>query len=119
MWVFGGGEWDWREIGCGTSVVSGNEAAGRVRGGGMAVAMRARRGGGPNMTAMVDVVMCILIFFMLASTFLKEWMLKNALTVGKGPGTEAATGKLPAVKSWIRMERRGGETWVKAFDGEA
>jgi biopolymer transport protein ExbD len=69
----------------------------------------------PNMTPMVDVVMCILIFFMLGSSFiLPEWMLKNSLPAARGSGDGPAT-DLPAVRVPIRVGRQAGETLVQAF----
>ena len=86
-----------------------------------------RRGGlkkmsahvGPNMTPMVDVVMCILIFFMLGSSFiLPELFLKsNTAAIDKGGlGTEASNQKLPSAKMNITLRRQGNDTWVAAGD---
>ena len=74
---------------------------------------------GPNMTPMVDVVMCILIFFMLGSSLtLPDTFLKsNTAAIEKaGLGTEQGSQKLPAVRMNIRLVRQGTETWVSAFD---
>src|SRR5689334_12536027 len=74
---------------------------------------------GPNMTPMVDVVMCILIFFMLGSSLmLPETFLKsNTAAIEKaGLGTEQGNQKLPAVRMNIRLVRQGTETGVSAFD---
>jgi len=66
------------------------------------------------MTPMVDVVMCILIFFMLGSTFLPtEWMVKQSVPVEPGVGTGKAT--MPAVRGRILMSKKEGETWVQVF----
>ena len=72
----------------------------------------------PNMTPMVDVVMCILIFFMLASSILlPERVLKNTLpAITQGiPGSVSANAPLPPVRMFIRLSRREDETWVAAF----
>ncbi len=73
---------------------------------------------GPNMTPMVDVVMCILIFFMLGSSFVvPELFLKSNTAVYKGGlGTEESTVKLPSVRMNITLRRQGNDTWVSAFD---
>jgi biopolymer transport protein ExbD len=74
---------------------------------------------GPNMTPMVDVVMCILIFFMLGSSFIvPELFLQNSMpAIDKaGLGTEASNQKLPAVRLNIKLRRQGDDTWVSAFD---
>jgi len=63
---------------------------------------------GPNMTPMVDVVMCILIFFMLGTTLATpEMFLKsNTAAIDKaGLGAEQGTQKLPAVRLYIRLSR--------------
>src|SRR4051794_7534069 len=67
---------------------------------------------GPNMTPMVDVVMCILIFFMLGSSFVvPELFLKsNTAAIDKaGLGTEQGTQKLPSAKMNIVLKRAGRE----------
>jgi biopolymer transport protein ExbD len=74
---------------------------------------------GPNMTPMVDVVMCILIFFMLGSSFvMPELFLKsNMAAIDKGGlGTEQGHQKLPSVKMNIVLKRQGENTWVSAGD---
>jgi biopolymer transport protein ExbD len=78
---------------------------------------------GPNMTPMVDVVMCILIFFMLGSTLATpELFLKsNTAAIDKaGLGDMAGTQKLPSVRMTIKLSRQaaveGGQTLVSAFD---
>ena len=71
------------------------------------------------MTPMVDVVMCILIFFMLGSSFIQsELFLKsNTAAVNKGGlGTEKSDQKLPSVRMNITLRRQGNDTWVSAFD---
>jgi len=76
------------------------------------------KSGMPNMTPMVDVVMCILIFFMLGSTFLPtEWMVKQSVPVEKGLG-EGPVG-MPAVRGRILMSKKEGETWVQVFGEKA
>jgi biopolymer transport protein ExbD len=75
---------------------------------------------GPNMTPMVDVVMCILIFFMLGSslTVPELFLTSNTAAIEKnGLGTEQGTQKLPAVKMSIKLARQGSDTYVSAFDG--
>jgi biopolymer transport protein ExbD len=73
---------------------------------------------GPNMTPMVDVVMCILIFFMLGSSFLvPELFLKSNTAVYKGGlGSEETTAKLPSARMNITLKRQGSDTWVSAGD---
>jgi biopolymer transport protein ExbD len=76
---------------------------------------------GPNMTPMVDIVMCILIFFMLGSSFaIQELYLTNNVPVStKGLGTKVSDVKLPAIQKRLRMYRIGGAvktTKVEAFD---
>jgi len=74
---------------------------------------------GPNMTPMVDVVMCILIFFMLGSSFvMPELFLKSSMPAidNGGLGTKNVDTKMPAVKLWIKMSREGDSTIVRAFD---
>ena len=58
------------------------------------------------MTPMVDVVMCILIFFMLGSSFIMpELFLKSTAAIEKnGLGTEGATEKLPSAKMNIILQ---------------
>ena len=78
-----------------------------------------KRTGVPNMTPMVDVVMCILIFFMLGSSFfVPEWMIRQSVPVEKGVGMEQPG--MPAVRGRIVMEKGGGgETWVRVFGEKA
>jgi len=74
---------------------------------------------GPNMTPMVDVVMCILIFFMLGSTFLatEKFLQSSMPAIDKaGLGQEQTSQKLPAVRLNIKIRRQGDDTWVGAFD---
>jgi biopolymer transport protein ExbD len=73
---------------------------------------------GPNMTPMVDIVLCILIFFMLgAGLAAPELFLTSNTAVDKaGLGTEAINTKMPAVRMNIVMHRRNDETYVTAFD---
>ena len=74
---------------------------------------------GPNMTPMVDVVMCILIFFMLGTSIAAPdlFLKSNTAAVDKnGLGTVAGETKLPAVRMTIKLTRQAGETWVSAFD---
>jgi len=74
---------------------------------------------GPNMTPMVDVVMCILIFFMLGSSLAApELFLKNntAAVEKGGLGTITGDTKLPDVRMNIKLTRQGNETWVSAFN---
>jgi biopolymer transport protein ExbD len=74
---------------------------------------------GPNMTPMVDVVMCILIFFMLGSSFIMpELFLKSSMPAvdTKGLGDQKTDQKMPAVRLFIKMSRQGDNTFVSAFD---
>ena len=75
---------------------------------------------GPNMTPMVDVVMCILIFFMLGSTFAvpELFLTSNMPAIDKqGLGTEQTNQKLPPIRITINMSHdEAGNTWVSAFD---
>jgi biopolymer transport protein ExbD len=74
---------------------------------------------GPNMTPMVDVVMCILIFFMLGSTFLatEQFLQSSTPAIDKaGLGQESTSNKMPAVRLNIKVRRQGDDTWVSAFD---
>ena len=76
---------------------------------------------GPNMTPMVDIAMCILIFFMLGSSFLAPelFLQNNTRAVDKaGLGNEATDQKLPAVRMNIVLRRQGAATWVSAFDSK-
>lgn len=74
---------------------------------------------GPNMTPMVDIVMCILIFFMLGSSFaLPDLYLTNntpAITK-KGLGEDDKTASvLPAVQDKLELKRLADKTKVFAF----
>jgi biopolymer transport protein ExbD len=63
---------------------------------------------GPNMTPMVDIVMCILIFFMLGTSLATpELFLKsNTAAVDKeGLGNDPGGQKLPAVRLSIKLSR--------------
>ena len=78
---------------------------------------------GPNMTPMVDVVMCILIFFMLGTTLAtpEVFLKSNTAAIDKqGLGSEQGTQKLPAVRMNIKLARVavGGKptTVVTAFN---
>ncbi len=76
---------------------------------------------GPNMTPMVDVVMCILIFFMLGSSFLTPelFLQNNVPAIDKaGLGSEQGSQKLPPVRMNILMKRQGDATFVSAFNSE-
>jgi biopolymer transport protein ExbD len=80
----------------------------------MAGCSKRMQGGGrqsvPNMTPMVDVVMCILIFFMLGSAFVTERFLPADV-----PGLGHDREMLPAVRTVIQLTRVGDDTWVSAF----
>ena len=77
--------------------------------------------GGPNMTPMVDVVMCILIFFMLGSSFaLPELYLSNTTPVERGPGLEPVKpDAIPPVRIPIALRHARGVTWASAFNAPA
>lgn len=82
------------------------------------IASRVRYHGGPNMTPMVDIVMCILIFFMLGSTFaLPDLFLSaNMPAVDKqGLGANPNDSSLPPVRTNIELLNIGGRTKVRAF----
>ena len=67
---------------------------------------------GPNMTPMVDVVMVILIFFMLGSSFVSpDWYLTNNTPAVKG-GLNAKTkvSKMPPTLINIKLRVRGTRT---------
>jgi biopolymer transport protein ExbD len=73
---------------------------------------------GPNMTPMVDVVMCILIFFMLSATFAMPelYLTSNTPAVEKvGLSNSAATEQIPAVRNYIQLKRLGDQTVATAF----
>ena len=74
--------------------------------------------GGPNMTPMVDVVMCILIFFMLGSSFASPelYLTSNTPAVEKGGlSNTAENDKIPAVRDYIQLQRVGDQTVAAAF----
>jgi len=74
---------------------------------------------GPNMTPMVDVVMCILIFFMLGSSLTPELFLQSDTAIDKtGLGNEETDQKLPSVRVNIFLRRQGDDTLVSAFDSK-
>jgi biopolymer transport protein ExbD len=75
---------------------------------------------GPNMTPMVDVVMCILIFFMLGSSFLAPelFLQNNVRAVDKGLSNETPEQKLPSLPLNILLRRQGDATYVSAFDSK-
>ena len=72
---------------------------------------------GPNMTPMVDIVMCILIFFMLASSFaMPDLFLTNNTAISKtGISNEKSDAPAPSVQSKIEVWMVGKETSVKGF----
>ena len=73
---------------------------------------------GPNMTPMVDIVMCILIFFMLGSSFIvpEMFLTSNMAVDQKGLGTEKGVASIPAVRVQISLTRTPNlETLVTAF----
>ncbi len=73
---------------------------------------------GPNMTPMVDIVLCILIFFMLgASIAVPELVLTGKTAVDKaGLGSNTTDAKMPAVRMNIVLHRQNDRTFVTAFD---
>jgi biopolymer transport protein ExbD len=78
---------------------------------------------GPNMTPMVDIVMCILIFFMLGTSLaVSELYLKSGTPAvdKEGLGNDPGSTKLPAVRMTIKLARVavGGQeaTAVTAFN---
>ncbi|HVX86533.1 MAG TPA: biopolymer transporter ExbD [Phycisphaerae bacterium] len=75
---------------------------------------------GPNMTPMVDIVLCILIFFMLgAGLAVPEMFLTSNTAVDKaGLGKEVTNAQMPAVRMNIVMTRRNDVTYVKAFEAD-
>lgn len=75
---------------------------------------------GPNMTPMVDIVLCILIFFMLgAGLAVPELFLTSNTAVDKaGLGKDVTNAQMPAVRMNIVMTRRNDVTYVKAFDAD-
>jgi len=76
---------------------------------------------GPNMTPMVDLVMCILIFYMLSSTFMMPelFLTNNMPAINKvGLGDEKTDTKMPEVRMSIKMVRKDNVTWVSAFESK-
>lgn len=68
---------------------------------------------GPNMTPMVDVVMVILIFFMLGSSFAsRNWYLTNNTPAIKGGLSNIKTHAMPATRIDIRLQMRGTRAMV-------
>ncbi len=77
------------------------------------IGMHAAHHVGPNMTPMVDVVMVILIFFMLGSSFTSPvWYLTNNTPAIRGGMSDVKTSKFPPVKLIIKLDRRGTKTMV-------
>jgi biopolymer transport protein ExbD len=74
---------------------------------------------GPNMTPMVDVVMCILIFFMLGSTFLApELFLTSNMPQALGTSDSSPNTDLAKLSRWtLSLQRQGDATWLSAPDG--
>lgn len=63
---------------------------------------------GPNMTPMVDLVMCLLIFFMLSSTFaVTEQLLRNQVPNLAGLSPTGTSSPIPAVVQRVTMQRMG------------
>jgi biopolymer transport protein ExbD len=65
---------------------------------------------GPNMTPLVDVVMCILIFLMLAGSFEKGgWFLQSSMPIKKegGAGAPPDPNKIPDEPLDIRVDNSG------------
>jgi len=74
---------------------------------------------GPNMTPMVDVVMCILIFFMLGTSLAapEVFLKSHTAAIDKaGLGNLSGAQKLPDVRMNIKLARQGNITYVSAFD---
>ncbi len=66
---------------------------------------------GPNMTPMVDVVMVILIFFMLGSSFVSpDWYLTNNTPAIKGGLSNVKTNAMPPTRINIKLRVRGTRT---------
>ncbi len=66
---------------------------------------------GPNMTPMVDVVMVILIFFMLGSSFVSpDWYLTNNTPAIKGGLSNVKTHAMPPTRINIKLRVRGTRT---------
>ncbi len=77
---------------------------------------------GPNMTPMVDVVMVILIFFMLGSSFASpDWYLTNNTPAIKGGlSKNVKVQKMPASRILIKLTQIGSHTRasIAAFQTE-
>lgn len=68
---------------------------------------------GPNMTPMVDVVMVILIFFMLGSSFVSpDWYLTNNTPAVKGGLSNVKTTAMPPTRINIKLRVRGTRTFA-------
>jgi biopolymer transport protein ExbD len=83
--------------------------------------MRAAAHVGPNMTPMVDVVMVILIFFMLGSSFASpDWYLTNNTPAIKGGLNNVKVQKMPATRILIKLTQIGSHTRasIAAFQTE-
>ncbi len=66
---------------------------------------------GPNMTPMVDVVMVILIFFMLGSSFVSpDWYLTNNTPAVQGGLSNIKTNGMPPTRINIKLRVRGTRT---------
>ncbi len=79
---------------------------------------QSRYRGGPNMTPMVDIVMCILIFFMLGSTFALPDLFLSANMPAvdkKGLGENPNNTALPPVRMNLELINVGGHTKLRAF----
>lgn len=71
---------------------------------------------GPNMTPMVDIAMCILIFFMLGSSFVPGlYLTSNTPVVRQGPCAESPPDVLPPVQDKLELRKIAGQTKVFAF----
>ncbi len=72
---------------------------------------------GPNMTPMVDIVMCILIFFMIASSLVPEFLLASPLLAA--PTTTDVRQRVnvppPPARAEIEIKKDGQDIWVAAF----
>jgi biopolymer transport protein ExbD len=63
----------------------------------------------PNMTAMVDLIMCILVFFMLASRFIAvETFLPGALPTDQGLSAAPPAGDIPPTSLLVDLSAGGG-----------
>jgi biopolymer transport protein TolR len=89
-------------------------------GGGRRGMKKASLHAGPNMTPMVDLVMCLLIFFMLSSTFaVTEMFMQNSVPAleGVGIGSSKGTSKIPTVTQNISIKSLGGDkVLITAFE---